>query len=129
VIQIYEFLGEKETSEILATANTYRMNKPATKQVELQAEVVQRRTSVNSWVPHEALPKLEKKIELLTGLQVGGQKDSESLHIVEYVSGRWYFPHTDALRVNWKLKIKNNFSSEDIRNLASDHTNSIGCRV
>jgi len=98
ITQIYDFIGEKDIFDILAASDAQTEKK--LRQVERGFRHLQKRTSVNSWVPNEFLPHLQKKIEFLSGLVVAGSS-SEPLHIVEYVSGRLYLPHSDSLPVRY----------------------------
>jgi hypothetical protein len=69
-------------------------------EVTADVDVLRIRTSVNSFLPYEKSSEFDRLVEHLTGLEVTNEDAAEEVHVVQYVYGRVYFPHPDAMTVD-----------------------------
>ena len=104
ILQIYNVLSEAEMSQIRDEAVTDLSPSRILGSVkQLNSKTSLFRTSTNTWIldqePGNPFEFLSKRIELITGLRVIGDRDSasESLQIANYGPGGFYTAHYDAV--------------------------------
>jgi hypothetical protein len=86
IVQVYEILGNKLISNILQnTKNRFRHSYVVSPKITAQPDI-RTRSSANTFLKDGSVPELDRIVE--------------PVQVVNYIFGRHYVPHPDAMRVS-----------------------------